>query len=79
VEQQRTSAFRAGRGVTACSDARWGFGIGHEARRAFGTGGGGVSTKAVWRDLRRASLLIFALDKLNVRHISTSALVDLLT
>jgi len=24
-------------------------------------------------------LLIFALDKLNVRHISTSALVDLLT
>jgi len=27
----------------------------------------------------RTFLLIFALDKLNVRHISTSGLVDLLT
>ena len=29
--------------------------------------------------IRERFLLIFALDKLNVRHISTSALVDLLT
>ena len=29
--------------------------------------------------IRGRFLLIFALDKLNVRHISTSALVDLLT
>jgi len=42
MQQERTSAFPGGRGVMACSDARWGFRIMHEARRAFGTGGGGV-------------------------------------
>jgi len=42
VQQQQTSAFPGGRGVTACSDARWGFGITHEARWVFGIGGGSV-------------------------------------
>jgi len=42
VHQQQTSAFPGGRVVMACSDACWGFGFTHEARRAFGTEGGGV-------------------------------------
>ena len=41
-QQRRTSAFLGGRGVMACSSARWGFRIMHEARRAFETGGGNV-------------------------------------
>jgi len=57
VQQQRTSAFPGVRGVTACSDARWGFRIMHEARRAFATGAA-ASTKAVWWDLHLASLLM---------------------
>jgi len=42
VQQQRTSAFPGGRGVTPCSDARWGFGITHEAWWGIRNWGGGV-------------------------------------
>jgi len=60
MQQQRTSAFPGSRGVTACSDVRCGFGITHEARRAFGTGAV-AATKAVWWDLYLASLLMHLL------------------
>ena len=53
VTQQWMSAFPGGRGVTACSDARSGFGVTHVVRRAFRTGGG-----SVWWDLCIASLLM---------------------
>jgi len=40
----------------------------------------GRKLKSHWcRPIPVTFVLIFALDKLNVRHISTSALVDLLT
>jgi len=46
VQQQWTSAFPGGQGVTsaaACNEARWGFGTGQEVPWAFGTGGCGIN------------------------------------
>jgi len=41
--------------VTACSDARWGFGITHEARRAFelgeGDGPDGVDNQSITQSI----------------------------